>query len=55
MVMLGTEIADAKDPLSLMRLSHPKGAAVDIMADGPDETAALEDISETIQNAFLPA
>ena len=55
MVMLGTEIADAKDPLSLMRLSHPKGTAVDIMADGPDETAALEEITAAIQNAFVSA
>ena len=52
MVMLGTEIADAKDALSLMRLSHPKGSSVDILADGPDESSALEEIVETVQQEF---
>lgn len=52
MVMLGTEIADAKDPLSLMRLSHPKGSAVDILADGTDELRALDAVIETIEKEF---
>lgn len=55
MVMLGTEIADAKDPLSLMRLSHPKGASVDILADGTDEQKALEAVINEIQKEFSPA
>lgn len=52
MVMLGTEIADAKDPLSLMRLSHPKGSPVDILADGADEQNALNAIVGEIQKEF---
>ena len=52
MVMLGTEIADAKDPLSLMRLSHPKGSAVDILADGTDEQKALDAVVEIIGKEF---
>ena len=55
MVMLGTEIADAKNPLSLMRLSQPKGSAVDILADGPDETSAADQVLKTIQSAFVSA
>ena len=51
-VMLGTEIADAKDPLSLMRLSHPKGSAIDILADGTDEQKALDAIVEEFQKEF---
>ena len=54
MVMLGTEIADAKDPLSLMRLSHPKGSAVDILADGTDEQKALDAVVEEIRKEFSP-
>lgn len=52
MVMLGTEIADAKDPLSLMRLSHPRGSAVDVLADGTDEQKALDAVVETIGKEF---
>lgn len=52
MVMLGTEIADAKDPLSLMRLSHPKGSPVDILADGADEQNALNAVVGEIQKEF---
>lgn len=52
MVMLGTEIADAKDPLSLMRLSHPRGSSVDILADGTDEQKALEAVVKEIQKEF---
>ena len=54
MVMLGTEIADAKDPLSLMRLSHPKGSSVDILADGPDEATAITGVIQAIQEEFTP-
>lgn len=52
MVALGPEIADAKDAFSLMRLSHPKGAAVDLLADGPDEQAALEAVAKAVRKAF---
>ena len=52
MVMLGTEIADAKNAFSLMRLSHPKGSAVDILADGTDEQKALDAVVEIIGKEF---
>lgn len=52
MVMLGTEIADAKDSLSLMRLSHPKGSPLELLADGPDENAALEAVMDVMKKEF---
>ena len=52
MVMLGTEIADAKNVFSLMRLSHPKGSYVDILADGPDETTAITGMVKAMQEEF---
>lgn len=52
MVMVGTEIADAKNPVSLMRLGHPNGSPIDLIADGPDEEAALAAILEEIQNCL---
>ena len=54
MVMLGTEIADAKNAFSLMRLSHPKGSSVDILADGPDEATAITGVIQAIQEEFTP-
>jgi phosphotransferase system HPr (HPr) family protein len=50
MVMLGTEIADAKNAFSLMRLSHPKGSSVDILAD----TTAITGVIQAIQEEFTP-
>ncbi|MCD8146072.1 MAG: HPr family phosphocarrier protein [Clostridiales bacterium] len=52
MVALGTELADGKDAMSLMRLSHPRGRTVDLIADGPDETAALNAVSAAIRQCF---
>lgn len=52
MIVQGTSVADSKDSLSLMRLGHPDGASIDLMADGPDEQAALEAVSNAIQNEF---
>lgn len=52
MVMLGTEIADAKDALSLMRLSHPNGSPVEFLADGNDEEAAMDGILKALENIF---
>lgn len=52
MVISGTSIADTKNSLSLMRLGHPDGSSIDLMADGPDEQAALEAVVEAIQNEF---
>lgn len=52
MVMLGTEIADAKDSLSLMRLSHPNGSPVELMADGSDEASAIDGVLKAVENEF---
>lgn len=52
MIALGTSIADAKDPVSLMKLGHPKGTPVDLMADGFDEQAALEAVYKAMQKEF---
>lgn len=52
MIALGTTIADVKDPIALMRLGHPKGSSLDLMADGSDEQAALEAVLETMQKEF---
>lgn len=52
MLMSGTEIADPKDVLSLMRLSHPHGCPVELLADGPDEQAALAAVAAAIREAF---
>lgn len=52
MVALGTEIADGKDAMSLMRLSHPRGRTVELIADGPDEAAALEAVSTALRSCF---
>lgn len=52
MIMLGTEIADAKDAVSLMRLSHPNGLSLDVMTDGPDEQTASNAVLEAIKQEF---
>ncbi len=52
MVMLGTEIADARDAFSLMRLSHPDGSSLELLADGTDEQAAVEAVLEVIKKEF---
>ena len=52
MVMLGTEIADAKDAFSLMRLSHPDGSSLELLIDGPDEQAAMEAVLDVIKKEF---
>ncbi len=51
-VALGVELADAKDPLALMRLSRPGDAPVELFADGPDETYALEGVASAMKQAF---
>ncbi|MCI8598382.1 MAG: HPr family phosphocarrier protein [Lachnospiraceae bacterium] len=53
MIMLGTEIAEAKNPMALMRLGHPKGAPLEIWADGSDEEAALKAVLEVIKKEFF--
>ena len=52
MLMVGTEIADAKNPMALMRLGHPNGSPVDLVIDGKDEEAALASVLETLRNEF---
>lgn len=52
MIALGTSIADVKDPVSLMKLGHPKGSPLDLMADGFDEQAALDAVLKTMQEEF---
>ena len=53
MLCLGTEIADAKNAVAMMRLSHPRGGPFDLFADGPDEAEALEAVAQAIRQAFL--
>lgn len=52
MLMLGTAIADAKDAVSLMRLGHPNGSALEVMTDGPDEQTAMSAVLEAIEQEF---
>ncbi len=52
MVALGMELADGKDAMSLMRLNHPRGRAVELIADGPDEAAAVEAVAAAIHQCF---
>ena len=52
MVVLGTELANAKDALALMRLPHPQGAAIEFMADGADEEDALGAVLAVVQKDF---
>lgn len=52
MLCLGTEIADAKNAVAMMRLSHPRGGPVDLIADGPDEAEALEAVTAAVERAF---
>ncbi|MCD8008370.1 MAG: HPr family phosphocarrier protein [Clostridiales bacterium] len=52
MVALGTELADGKDAVSLMRLRPPRGRDVELIADGPDEAAALEAVAAAIRQCF---
>lgn len=52
MIGLGIQIADAKDPISLMRLEHPHGRSIDLITDGPDEKIALEAVEAAIARAF---
>lgn len=52
MVALDMEIADAKNPMALMRLSHLNGRPFDVFADGPDEKEAVEAVEAAIRGAF---
>lgn len=50
MIMLQTDerMADAKKPLSVMRLGFPPGGRVEIISEGEDEAEALEALEEII-------
>ncbi|MCI8591446.1 MAG: HPr family phosphocarrier protein [Lachnospiraceae bacterium] len=50
MVMLQTDerMADAKRPLSVMRLGFPPGGRVEIISDGEDEAEALKALEKII-------
>jgi phosphotransferase system HPr (HPr) family protein len=52
MVMVGVNMADAKSAVAMMRLPHPQGAPVELMADGADELAALEAVASAIERSF---
>jgi len=47
LVSAGTQIADAKDPLSLMRLGCKQG--IELLADGSDEQAALDAVAAVMR------
>lgn len=47
----GKEI-DAKSIMSLMLLAAAKGSVIMIRVEGSDETSALEDVTELINNCF---
>lgn len=52
MVCLGAEVADAKNAFALMRLSHPKGNPLVLLADGPDEEQAIEAVAKAITDGL---
>lgn len=52
MVALGVELADAKNPMALMRMSRLNGRPFDVFADGPDEKEAVEAVEAAIRSAF---
>jgi len=52
MVIVNKETANAKNPIALMRLCHPNGNMVEILADGPDEKAAAKAVAEVIEKIF---
>lgn len=44
--------ANAKSIMSIMMLAAAQGATVEVSADGPDETAAIESIENLIADRF---
>lgn len=53
MFALDVEIVDAKNAFSLMRMSRPNGRPLDLLADGPDEQEAMDEIESAIGRIFL--
>ena len=48
----GSRTVDGKSILGLLLLAAPRGAALDITADGPDAAAALDTLSALIARGF---
>lgn len=44
------QMADAKKPLSIMRLGDAKDRKVEIISDGSDETEAMQAMVEILEN-----
>jgi phosphocarrier protein HPr len=51
-VRRGTKCVNGKSIMGVMMLAAAKGTAVEIIADGPDEAAALTRLEELIQQRF---
>lgn len=43
---------DAKDIMNVMTLAASKGTEIELITEGPDEQAAMEAVSELIENRF---
>ena len=48
----GARTVDGKSILGLLLLAAPRGATLDIAADGPDEAAALDALSALVARGF---
>lgn len=48
----GARTVDGKSILGLLLLAAPRGATLDIVADGPDAAAALDALSALIARGF---
>ena len=48
----GSRTVDGKSILGLLLLAVPRGATMDIAADGPDATAALDTLSALVARGF---
>lgn len=52
LIMIGPNLADAHDPIAMMRLPFPNGAPIDLVADGPDEQQAVDAVWEELCRVF---
>jgi phosphocarrier protein HPr len=48
----GARTVDGKSILGLLLLAAPRGATLDITADGPDATAALDELAALVARGF---
>ena len=51
-IISNSQTVDAKDILSVMSLAASQGTSITIQVSGDDETAALEAITQLIDNKF---